>query len=191
MITEFITKDRIAPGFTVAQVKGIFGLTYAAKTMGRPFAMGPGVPAARVKAVRVAFNAMSKDKKFLDDAKKQKRDIDLVTGEEIQKIVNDMAATPKSDLKLLEEVQRYKGKSRRVTIKMAVHTGKVTATKRGGRRIFIDYKGKNVKAKVSGSRTKVTINGKKTKRKNIKVGMTCTFTYPGAGMEAKKIDCKG
>jgi len=48
-----------------------------------------------------------------------------------------------------------------------------------------------VKAKVSGSRTKVTINGKKTKRKNIKVGMTCTFTYPGAGSEAKKVDCKG
>ncbi len=48
-----------------------------------------------------------------------------------------------------------------------------------------------MKAKVSGSRTKVTINGKKDKRKNIKVGMTCTFLYPSAGSEAKKVDCKG
>jgi hypothetical protein len=48
-----------------------------------------------------------------------------------------------------------------------------------------------VKAKVSGSRTKVTVNGKKAKRKAIKVGMTCTFTYPGPGSEAKKVDCKG
>ena len=53
-----------------------------------------------------------------------------------------------------------------------------------------DYKGKEVTAKVSGSRTKVTLDGKKAKRKKIKAGMTCTFTYPGPGMEAKKIDCK-
>ncbi len=190
MITKFITAEHVAPGFTLAQVKRIFNLTYAAKTMGRPFTMGPGVPPKRVKAIRTAFNAMAKDTKFLADAKKQRRDIDLVTGEEIQKIVNTMAATPKSDLKLLEEVQKYKGKARVVKIKMAKHTGKVTATKKGGRRIFIMYKGKEVRAKVSGSRTKVTLDGKKVKRKAIKVGMTCTFTYPGAGMEAKKIDCK-
>ncbi len=30
----------------------------------------------------------------------------------------------------------------------------------------------------------------KTKRKAIKVGMTCTFTYASAGSTAKKIDCK-
>ena len=191
MTRDFITKDRVQPGFTVGQVRRLFSLLYAAKTMGRPFAMGPGVPAARVKAIRTAFNAVAKDPKFLADAKKQRREVELVTGEEIQEIVNKMAATPKADLKLLEEVQKYKGKAKFVKIKMAKHTGKVTATKRGGRRIFISYKGKEVKAKVSGSRTKVTINGKKAKRKAIKVGMTCTFTYPGAGQEAKRVDCKG
>jgi hypothetical protein len=67
----------------------------------------------------------------------------------------------------------------------------VVLIKRKGRRISIDYKGKKVKAKVSGSRTKVTVNGKKAKRKAIKMGMTCTFTYPGPGEEAKNIDCKG
>ncbi|HSR55902.1 MAG TPA: hypothetical protein VLN73_06650, partial [Alphaproteobacteria bacterium] len=91
---------------------------------------------------------------------------------------------------LMEESQKYKGVAKIAKIEMVTHTGKVTATKRGGRRIIIDHEGKNVTAKVSGSRTTVTINGKKTKRKNVKVGMTCTFTYPGAGMEAKKIDCK-
>ncbi len=191
MIFKFITAKRVVAGFSVEQVRRIFTLTYAAKTMGRPMTMGPGVPPARVKAFRTALNDMSRDAKFLADAKKQRRDIELVTGEEIQKIVAKMAATPAADLKLLEEIQKYKGKARIVKIKMAVHTGKVTATKRGGRRIFIDYKGKNVKAKVSGSRTKVTINGKKAKRKAIKVGMTCTFTYPSPGSEAKKVDCKG
>jgi hypothetical protein len=77
-----------------------------------------------------------------------------------------------------------------VKIELAKHNGKVTKTKKGGRQIFIDYKGKEVKAKVSGSRTKITVAGKKAKRKAVKVGMTCTFTYPGPGSEAKKIDCK-
>lgn len=71
-----------------------------------------------------------------------------------------------------------------------VHSGKVVATKRAGRRVTIDYKGKKVTAKLSSSKTKVTIKGKKSKRKHVKVGMTCTFTYPGPGKTAKKVDCK-
>ncbi len=31
----------------------------------------------------------------------------------------------------------------------------------------------------------------KTKRKAIKVGMTCTFTHPSAGSTVNKIDCIG
>ena len=103
----------------------------------------------------------------------------------------EIASAPKATIKQVEDLIKYKGPVKIVKIALAKHTGKVTATKRGGRRIFIDYKGKNVKAKVSGSRTKVTINGKKAKRKAIKVGMTCTFTYPGPGQEAKRVDCKG
>jgi iron(III) transport system substrate-binding protein len=72
----------------------------------------------------------------------------------------------------------------------AKHTGKVVKVKRGGRRVTINYKGKEVMAKLSSRRTKVTINGKKSKRKNVKVGMTCTFDYPGPGKTAKKVTCK-
>jgi iron(III) transport system substrate-binding protein len=71
-----------------------------------------------------------------------------------------------------------------------VHSGKVVATKRAGRRVTINYKGKKVTARLSSSRTKVTIKGKKAKRKDVKEGMTCTFTYPGPGKVAKKVDCK-
>ena len=38
---------------------------------------------------------------------------------------------------------------------------------------------------------KVTIDGKKAKRKAIKVGMTCTFNYPKPGAESARVDCKG
>ena len=55
----------------------------------------------------------------------------------------------------------------------------------------IGLKGKEVTAKISGSRTTVIINGKPDKRKNVKPGMTCTVTWPKINAEAKKIDCKG
>ena len=66
--------------------------------------------------------------------------------------------------------------------------GKVTKSERGGRIIHI-WKG--ISAKISGSRTKVTIGGKEDDRANIKVGMECTADLKGAsGSEAKTIDCK-
>jgi tripartite-type tricarboxylate transporter receptor subunit TctC len=191
MIFDFITKDRVQPGLTTDEVRSHFTLLFAAKAMGRPFALGPGVPMARVNALRKAFNQLPKDAKFMADANKQKREINLVTGLQIQDIVKKMAATPKPALAKLDGRRKYRGVARIAKVTLAKHTGKVTATKKGGRRIVINYKGKNVTAKVSGSRTKVTVNGKKVKRKAVKVGMTCTFTYPGPGDEAKKIDCKG
>ncbi|MEE9196279.1 MAG: hypothetical protein V3U44_10590, partial [Alphaproteobacteria bacterium] len=190
MIFDFVTKDRVQPGLTVDEVKSHFRLLFAAKTMGRPFAMAPGVPKDRVAAMRKAFIAMAKDPKFLAEAKKQKREVNLVTGLEIQGIVEKMAATPKRVLAQLDGLMKYRGKAKIAKVTMLKHKGKVTATKKGGRRIFIMYKGKEVKAKVSGSRTKVTLDGKKVKRKKIKVGMTCTFTYTGPGQEATNVDCK-
>jgi iron(III) transport system substrate-binding protein len=73
---------------------------------------------------------------------------------------------------------------------LAVHSGKVVETKRAGRRVTISYKGKKVTARLSSRRTAVTIKGKKAKRKEVQVGMTCTFTYPAPNKVAKKVDCK-
>ena len=191
MIYDFITEERAKKtGISTAETRAHFNLLFAAKAMGRPFALAPGVPKDRIKILRTAFNAMAKDSKFLSDAAKIKREVNLVTGQEIQKIVEGMAATPKAVLAKLEGLMKFRGKAKVAVVKMARHTGKVTKTKKGGRRIYLMFKGKEVKAKVSGSRTKVMLNGKKVKRKKIKAGMTCTFVYPGAGQEAKEVNCK-
>ena len=105
-------------------------------------------------------------------------------------MVADLAAAPKATVMKVKDLIKYKGPRKTVTIAMVKNTGKVTKIKKGGRRISIKYKGKTVKAKVSGNRTKITVNGKKAKRKAVKVGMTCTFTYPSPGSEAKRVDCK-
>ncbi len=191
LIFDVIDKKHVLPGFTVKEADGLFRLMLTSKAMGRPYALGPKVPADRVKAMRKAFMAAVNDPGFLKDAAAQGRDVSPITGLEVQKMIAVLAQTPKATIKRVDRLIQYNCKIKKVKIALAKHSGKVTATKRGGRRIFIEYKGKNVKAKVSGSRTKVTINGKKDKRKNIKVGMTCTFLYPSAGSEAKKVDCKG
>ena len=154
--------------------------------MARPYAAPGGIPAARAKVLRKAFMDTALDPKFVDAGNRLKIDISPIGGDKVTEILNDLKKSSPAVLARYKEIM-----DSRPPLPMVKHTGKVTATKRGGRRIFIDFKGKKVKAKVSGSRTKVTLNGKKVKRKAIKVGMTCTFTYPSAGSEAKKIDCKG
>ena len=66
---------------------------------------------------------------------------------------------------------------------------KIDSIKGGGRQIGFNVGGKPDTAKISGSRTKVTINGKKDKRANIQPGMTCKIVYPAGGGEAKSVDC--
>jgi tripartite-type tricarboxylate transporter receptor subunit TctC len=62
--------------------------------MARPFFTTPGVPAERVKALRDAFNATMKDPTMLEESDKQGIEINLVTGEEVQQLVNNVYSTP-------------------------------------------------------------------------------------------------
>ncbi len=190
LIMDIIDRKHVLPKFKVEDVRTWWKLMLTAKSMGRPYALGPKVPADKVKALRKAFMDTMKDPAFISDAHKQGREVIPVSGEEVQRMVAEIAAVPKATIKQVEDLIKFKGKVTKIKVALVKHTGKVTQTKRGGRRIYISHKGKEVRAKVSGSRTTVTIDGKKTKRKNVKAGMTCTFTYPGAGQEAKRVDCK-
>jgi tripartite-type tricarboxylate transporter receptor subunit TctC len=62
------------------------------------------VPAERVKALRDAFNAMIKDPAVLADAQKRNIDINPVAGEELQKIVEEIVATPKPIADRLQQI---------------------------------------------------------------------------------------
>lgn len=190
MFFDFVTDKHLSPGQTVADVKSYFRLVLASGVMGRPYMVAPGVPAERTKALRAAFVAMVKDPKFVAEAKKQRRDVEFVSGEEIDEIVKTMAATPKDKLAQLDEHLKFKGKIAQTTFKMAKDTGKVTKVSGKGREVTIDVKGKPALAKLSNSGTKVRIGGKKAKRSDVKVGMTCTFVYPEAGMQAEAVTCK-
>ena len=139
----------------------------------------------RLAALRAAYMTAAKSTALIEEAKAAHRLIDAADGEETRKRVVAILNQPPEILKMLDALNKAKS-----SVPMVKHTGKVSQIKRKGRRVWITYKGKEVKTKISGSRTTVTIDGKKDKRKNIKLGMSCTFTYPRPGAESKSVDCK-
>jgi len=58
----------------------------------RPLSLPPGTPKERLSILRKAFKATLKDPEFLAQAKKSKLVIDYVSGEEIEKFVDQMLA---------------------------------------------------------------------------------------------------
>lgn len=191
LIFDFIKPESVRSDFTVDQAKAYFTLVISTGFAGRPFFVAPETPAARVKALREGFDAMVKDAAFKAEAEKQKRDIDYVSGAELQKIIVEMAATPPHMMAKVEQLMQFQGPATQAKVTMLRHTGKVTESKRGGRQIVIEYQGKSAAAEVSASATTVIINGQKADRAMVKSGMTCTFVYPGPGAQAQEIDCKG
>jgi len=72
----------------------IFKLIFARQVMGRPYAAPPGVPKDRLVALRQAFADTMKNKEFLDDAEKGKFEINSVSGERLEALVNEVYQTP-------------------------------------------------------------------------------------------------
>jgi tripartite-type tricarboxylate transporter receptor subunit TctC len=69
-------------------------LIFARQVMGRPFVAPPGIPADRLAALRRAFMQTLADREFLADAAKARLEIAGVTGEEVEKLVTELYATP-------------------------------------------------------------------------------------------------
>jgi hypothetical protein len=72
----------------------IFKLIFGRQVMAWPFLLPPGVPQDRVNALRKAFMDTMRDKEFLADAAKGSFEINPVTGEAIQALVQEIYATP-------------------------------------------------------------------------------------------------
>ena len=84
------------------QDKLAMNLLLARQEMGKPFLAPPGLPAERVADLRRAFMATMKDPAFVEEMRKLQLDIDPVTGEEVQRMVEAVTATP------LDIVQRVR-----------------------------------------------------------------------------------
>ncbi len=77
-----------------AEDRQVYDLIFGPQGLGRSFAAPPGLPPERLKLLRDAFTATMKDAAFLADAEKGKLDISAQTGEEVQKLVETLYASP-------------------------------------------------------------------------------------------------
>jgi tripartite-type tricarboxylate transporter receptor subunit TctC len=71
----------------------------AAGEVGKPFVFALGVPDERVAIMRAAFAATMKDPEFLADAKKMRLPVTPRLGEEAEKIVDEVYASPADIIK--------------------------------------------------------------------------------------------
>jgi tripartite-type tricarboxylate transporter receptor subunit TctC len=73
----------------------IIELVVSGTQFGRPFAITPGTPEDRVKALRAAFDAVMEDPAFLADAASLNFDVTPVNGEALDKVAAKVVSTPK------------------------------------------------------------------------------------------------
>jgi tripartite-type tricarboxylate transporter receptor subunit TctC len=92
------------------QDKKIMRLLFARQVMGRPFLAPPGIPAERVAALRKAFMDAMRDKELLAEAEKAKLEITPVSGDDIQKLVAEVYATPADITKKATELLKVEKK---------------------------------------------------------------------------------
>jgi hypothetical protein len=72
----------------------VLELIYGQQVFGRPFVMVSGVPPARIAVMRKALLEALGDKDLIAEATKMRLDINPVTGEALQALVEKLYATP-------------------------------------------------------------------------------------------------
>jgi tripartite-type tricarboxylate transporter receptor subunit TctC len=164
--------------------KAVITLIGSQADMFRVTAGPPKIRKDRLDALRAAYDAAFKDPQLLAEAKKLNWDISPAVGEPVGKAISAALEQPAEIVAMMREVQNAKPSD--VKVETAL-----TDVQNGGREIhFKDEGGKTTKAKISGSRTRIEVAGKESKRSALKAGMACTVTYKGAGTEASLVACK-
>jgi tripartite-type tricarboxylate transporter receptor subunit TctC len=161
-------------------------LVFGRQALGRPYAGPPGLPADRTAALRTAFMATMKDPAFLNDAKKRGLDIDPMTGEQVEKLIQRFYSYPDAIVQRARDSLAI-GKVAKVKLKTAEGTIARVSKKR---MTLKDGSGQSLAVKLHRKRTKVSVAGAKADLAALKAGMSCKMQYFGAGDLAPKVDCK-
>lgn len=109
LILDYMKPEFMKPGVRVEEAEKWWRIMLLQKAMGRPFAVGPGVPVERVKALRDAFHATLADPEFLTEAEKTQNEINPIDGDELQRLLQPVGAASKEDIDKLNYAITFKG----------------------------------------------------------------------------------
>ncbi len=168
-----------------ADAKSIAALIGSQGELARLTAGPPNIPADRLAALRNAYKKALTDPVLIAKAKKAHRPIDPLFGEDVAKKIKAALVHSPATVALVRKILNVKPPSTKVG------PVAIEVLKKGRFIVFAGPGGKKIKSKVSGSRTKIKIAGKKGNRKKLKTGMKCKIDYkPGGRNEPITLDCK-
>jgi tripartite-type tricarboxylate transporter receptor subunit TctC len=83
--------------------RNVATLLLTSATIGRPLIAPPGIPPDRVKTLREAYVKTFKDPEVIVEAKKSRLDLELLTGEEVEKNMREIMSQPRE---VIERVKK-------------------------------------------------------------------------------------
>lgn len=89
-----------------AEQAAVLDIVIAAGELGRPYILSRQVPAPRVAALRMAFDATMKDEAFLAEARKQELPVDPANGAEAEEILRRIYAAPPAIVEQVKSVMK-------------------------------------------------------------------------------------
>jgi len=168
---------------TDEKAKALIALIQTQGDIQRFTAGPPDIPKDRLEALRAAYKKAMEDPELQEKAAKLERPIEPVYGDDVLAMIKVALNQTPETIALLKEALEAGDKVQAPATKGAVAEwdGRAKITLKGS-------DGKLFKSEISGSRTEISIAGKKSARENIKTGMTCAIQGPEGG-EAKSLAC--
>lgn len=172
--------------------------------MDKWYALPTGTPPEYVAAYRTAWDKLVKDPEFLKSAYLQfGEDFTPMAGAQVAKMIA-VSAYPRKEITAHFESLKIKyglpaqplrddeiaklAKEQGLTVDSPSVKAVLKAVNNAGREIVFSNANKDETLEVSGSRTNVSIGGKKVARGDLKAGMTCEIAF--SGKDADSITCQ-
>lgn len=171
---------------TTDKGRSIVNLVQAMSLLGRLTAAPPGVPADRLDELRAGYAAAISDPELLAEAERLGIPIDPAIGD-------DVAAMVSAALDQSPETVAIIAAALEVEIPTLTVRTSLSGVSPDGKVIEFRAGQDTISAKVSGSRTAITVNGAEADRKALVAGMICEIEYDPAHEEnePKMLACEG
>ncbi|KMK65007.1 tripartite tricarboxylate transporter substrate binding protein [Puniceibacterium sp. IMCC21224] len=168
------------------KAKSIISLIDAMSTLGRMTAAPPGTDPAVVEELRDAYMAVMEDPDFLAEAKKLGLPIEPTRGDEVATLVQ-------AALKQSPETVAIISSALDVEIPTVSVSSEIISLENKNKVVGFNSDEGGATGEVSGSRTKVMVNGSEAGRGDLAVGMACEFEYnpDTSPVEFAAVNCKG
>ncbi|APX89468.1 hypothetical protein BV394_06855 [Brevirhabdus pacifica] len=166
------------------RAKSIVNLINAMSSLGRLTAAPAGVPEDVLEELRTAYIEVMNDPGFLAEAEKLGLPIEAARGDEVAELVRAALTQTPETVEIIATA---------LEVEVPTNTTKTKIMSMGPKNKVVEFMDgdKTIKAKISGSRTKITLDGQAAEREALMAGMGCEIEYDPnhEEFEPSRMDC--